>query len=238
MASLVQTLKRSPFARPLQPGFPDGARLLAQGPALRRLAAQARFAGRCLNAGSGEGLYCGFLEGFPELTEIMNADLREPVEILRRPDPRHRVAAASLTELPFADASFDCALCTEVIEHIPDHDAAVRELHRVLRPGAPLLLSVPQNPAPPDPNHARQGYDKPEMAALLGRNGFEVVAMADCLHGLTRWFMHYWRRPWFRLRNGCPYLPQFAVGGLAWLDAALKPGPPWDLAVLARRRAA
>lgn len=45
--------------------------------------------------------------------------------------------------LPFADASFDRVLCTEVLEHIPDDGATIREIVRVLRPGGTVAVSVP-----------------------------------------------------------------------------------------------
>jgi len=49
------------------------------------------------------------------------------------------------TELPFRDASFDAALCIAVLHHLPsdaDRLESLRELRRVLRRGAPLLVSV------------------------------------------------------------------------------------------------
>jgi 2-polyprenyl-3-methyl-5-hydroxy-6-metoxy-1,4-benzoquinol methylase len=44
--------------------------------------------------------------------------------------------------LPVDDGSFDLALCTQVLEHVPDPAAVVRELHRVLRPGGRALAST------------------------------------------------------------------------------------------------
>ena len=45
--------------------------------------------------------------------------------------------------LPFADNSFDLVVSCETIEHLPDVRAAVREMHRVTRPGGKLLLTTP-----------------------------------------------------------------------------------------------
>ncbi|ARF55197.1 class I SAM-dependent methyltransferase [Streptomyces gilvosporeus] len=45
--------------------------------------------------------------------------------------------------LPFATGSADAVLFSEVIEHLVDPDAAVDELHRILRPGGHLMLSTP-----------------------------------------------------------------------------------------------
>jgi SAM-dependent methyltransferase len=47
------------------------------------------------------------------------------------------------TTLPFADAEFDGALSTEVFQSVPDPAAMLRELARVLKPGAPLMLTYP-----------------------------------------------------------------------------------------------
>jgi SAM-dependent methyltransferase len=44
--------------------------------------------------------------------------------------------------LPYADASFDVVLCTQVLEHVPDPARAVQEMHRVLRPGGTVLAST------------------------------------------------------------------------------------------------
>jgi SAM-dependent methyltransferase len=46
-------------------------------------------------------------------------------------------------KIPIADQSIDVVLCTQVIEHIPDPQAVVQEIHRILRPGGSLILSVP-----------------------------------------------------------------------------------------------
>ncbi|HLA38995.1 MAG TPA: methyltransferase domain-containing protein [Candidatus Glassbacteria bacterium] len=45
--------------------------------------------------------------------------------------------------LDFPDGSFDCAILLEVLEHSEHPRGLVRELHRVLRPGGHLIVSVP-----------------------------------------------------------------------------------------------
>ncbi len=46
-------------------------------------------------------------------------------------------------QLPFPDATFDRIICSEVFEHIPDDEGAMRELARVLKPGGVLAATVP-----------------------------------------------------------------------------------------------
>ena len=46
--------------------------------------------------------------------------------------------------LPFADATFDRIVASEVLEHIPDDRAAMRELARVLRPGGTIAVTFPR----------------------------------------------------------------------------------------------
>jgi ubiquinone/menaquinone biosynthesis C-methylase UbiE len=45
--------------------------------------------------------------------------------------------------LPFANGSFDLIVSCETIEHLPDVHAAIREMHRVTRPGGKLFLTTP-----------------------------------------------------------------------------------------------
>ncbi len=56
-----------------------------------------------------------------------------------------RVQRGSALALPFADGTFRCALCLDVLEHLghAEQNVALGELHRVLEPGGLLLLSVP-----------------------------------------------------------------------------------------------
>jgi SAM-dependent methyltransferase len=60
----------------------------------------------------------------------------------------------SIDAIPVEDASFDVVLCLQVLEHVPDPAAAVRELRRVVRRGGRVLLSThgiyPFHPNPDD----------------------------------------------------------------------------------------
>jgi SAM-dependent methyltransferase len=54
-----------------------------------------------------------------------------------------RLARADAMALPFADGAFDRVFCTEVLEHVLEPEAVVREMRRVLAPGGVAVVSVP-----------------------------------------------------------------------------------------------
>jgi len=76
---------------------------------------------------------------------------------------------------PFHDASFDGVLCSQVFEHVFTPTEFLGEIHRVLRPGGVLLLTVPfvwdEHEQPYD--FAR--YSSFGIKAIMEKAGFEIV---------------------------------------------------------------
>jgi predicted dehydrogenase/SAM-dependent methyltransferase len=60
--------------------------------------------------------------------------------------PSAALFLASVTELPFADATLDGVVALNLLEHLPDDEAALAEIRRVLAPGARAVVVVPANP--------------------------------------------------------------------------------------------
>jgi len=59
-------------------------------------------------------------------------------------ETRFRPAVVGSADLlPFAEECFQGAICTEVLEHLPDPRRCLREIHRVLAPGGHLYLTAP-----------------------------------------------------------------------------------------------
>lgn len=55
-----------------------------------------------------------------------------------------KVVVGDALSLPYADETFDCVIASEILEHVPEDDAAVAELIRVLKVGGTLVVSVPR----------------------------------------------------------------------------------------------
>jgi ubiquinone/menaquinone biosynthesis C-methylase UbiE len=54
-----------------------------------------------------------------------------------------KLVQADLVHLPYPDQTFDLAVCLSVIEHMPDPDATLKEMARVLQPDGVLILGYP-----------------------------------------------------------------------------------------------
>jgi SAM-dependent methyltransferase len=100
---------------------------------------------RVLDVGAGQGTFSQRLErlGFAVTSVDPSA---AAVEVLRA-RVRGPVREAPIEALPFEDASFDAAVLGEVLEHVADDAAGLREIARVVRPGGTVAISVPRNPA-------------------------------------------------------------------------------------------
>ncbi len=102
------------------------------------------------------------------------------------------VQEANLTATHFPDDSFDCIICSHVLEHIPDDAAAFSEIFRILKPGGHALLLAPfaldglpteEDPTINDPeeqdrrfgqwDHVRI-YSRDDFLARMEKAGFET----------------------------------------------------------------
>jgi SAM-dependent methyltransferase len=85
---------------------------------------------------------------------------------------------AAVTALPWGEAAFDAVVSADVLYHVDDDAAALREFFRVLRPGGRLVLNVPayrwlwsyHDVAV----HSRRRYHRGEMVGKLQATGFAV----------------------------------------------------------------
>lgn len=90
----------------------------------------------------------------------------------------HTVAQATAGNLPFADGSFDLVTMLDVLEHIPDQDAALADVSRVIRPGGFLLVAVPAYKflwgAQDEVSQHQRRYTAPQLKGRVASAGFDV----------------------------------------------------------------
>jgi SAM-dependent methyltransferase len=95
---------------------------------------------RILDAGCGSGRNMVDLARYGTVTGV---ELSETSVELARARGCGEVIAGSVLEMPFPDDSFELAVSLDVIEHLDDDLAALRELRRTVAPGGALLITVP-----------------------------------------------------------------------------------------------
>jgi SAM-dependent methyltransferase len=89
-----------------------------------------------------------------------------------------RVKQGAAEHLPFADAAFDLVTGLDVVEHLDDDIAGLREMRRVLRPAGRVVLFVPAFMflwgVQDDISHHRRRYTLPELKQKLRDSGLKV----------------------------------------------------------------
>lgn len=161
---------------------------------------------------------------------------------------------ADLCALPFEN-EFDLAVCSDVLEHVPDDQAAFASLIRALKPGGYLIVTSPSVPQPKhlptvawrekrigfDPSeygHVREGYSLDALQAAFVAGGAEPVKL------------RYTYGPWgtlafdlfFSIGDSKPNPILFAglfplLKMFAWLDLHQDPGGGAAVLGIARKSA-
>ena len=137
-----------------------------------RLPARARI----LDAGCGSGRNMVELARHGTVTGI---ELSETSVSLARERDTGEVIEGSVLEMPFAADSFELAASLDVIEHLEDDLAALRELRRVVAPGGSLLITVPAYQwlwsGHDEINHHFRRYTRHSLLHVAQQAGWEPV---------------------------------------------------------------
>jgi SAM-dependent methyltransferase len=128
-----------------------------------------------LDAASGEGYGAAWLAH--SAASVIGLDLHRPtIDAARQ---RYRASnltfeVGSVTAMPFADASFDCVVSFETLEHLEGQEQMLAEIRRVLRPDGFVVISTPNRTEYTERRDFHNEFhvlelDKDEFYALLGK---------------------------------------------------------------------
>ena len=98
---------------------------------------------RILDFGTGTGTMLSLLRSYGD---VQGVDANEQAVAFCHARGEKEVRWLDSAELPFADGTFDLLTTLDVLEHIEDDRAALREVRRVLKPGGRMVATVPANP--------------------------------------------------------------------------------------------
>lgn len=93
-----------------------------------------------LDIGCGTGAMAKDLQQYGN---VIGCDLRHTALEYCRKRSLSELVQGDITNLPFQDHSFDLIVALDILEHVPDDAAALKELRRVLKPNGRLVVTVP-----------------------------------------------------------------------------------------------
>jgi SAM-dependent methyltransferase len=134
--------------------------------------------GRLLDAGCGNRPFAPWYQ--PLVSEAVGLDAA----------PAAGVVVGSVEAMPFEDVSFDTVLCTEVLEHVDDSEAAAAELFRVTAPGGHALVTAPFLYPVHEAPHDMRRFTHHGLRDLMERHGFEVLGV-EAAGGVGRLALHW-----------------------------------------------
>lgn len=149
---------------------------------LKAMEAQARGDLRILDVGGRRSNYTIGLKSRICISDIPPAGaLQSQLDLGATEETRRRVLGRrsnvddyiidDMTRTSLAPGSFDAIVAVEVLEHVDEDDAFVRNVASVLRPGGTFVMTTPNGDflPVPYPDHKRH-YKRAELARLLGRH--------------------------------------------------------------------
>jgi len=136
--------------------------------------------GRVLEVGCGTGHNLAMLGKFGELDA---SELDFAARTLSTKRLGREVKEAKLPDLSmFKRNEYDLVALLDVLEHVPDDLGSLRAIHRRLKPGGALLLTVPANPwmwsAHDAAHHHFRRYTKKQLKELFLRSGLEIELLS------------------------------------------------------------
>ncbi|MEM9005643.1 MAG: class I SAM-dependent methyltransferase [Cyanobacteria bacterium P01_F01_bin.86] len=151
---------------------------------------------KILDCGVGTGAFSlALLDSLDQPVHVAGLDISHPMLTHAQQNLEHRcptldLRGGDIRRLPFADASFDAVIFAHVLEHMADPIETLREMVRVLKPGAPLIGSVTRRGLGQVLMSLRwqnRGYAPNQLEAFLEMAGLEAVKSFNYGTGWSKW---------------------------------------------------
>ena len=141
-----------------------------------------------LDCGAGTGAFASEMQS--QCRVFASDDYEESLAILRNRLSKESVFAASCTNLPLPDNTFDFVTALDVLEHIEDDSRALSEMYRVTKPGGMVIITVPAlmslwSDWDVTLRHFRR-YDRKSLNILVDQYSFQTINLN---------YMNFWAFP-------------------------------------------
>jgi ubiquinone/menaquinone biosynthesis C-methylase UbiE len=192
--------------------------------------------GRLIDIGCGPKPYAKLLQ--PYVTEHVGVDHIGTLHSKAEVD-----LWGTAYDIPAPDASFDSALCTAVLEHLEEPEAALRECHRVLSAGGVAIYTVPFIWHLHEEPRDFYRFSKYGLRYLFEKVGFEIVEL-EALSGFWATFgtllaynIQRFNKGWVR-RTHVVDVPMVGIQAVAYVMDRLDKAEEWTwmYLVAARKR--
>lgn len=120
--------------------------------------------------------------------DISSKMLNTAHRLLSQAKIRYQICQSDVKALPFADESFDGVISAHMLEHLADPIQGLREMVRILRPGAPLVLVVTRSGLPGwliQWHWGNRCFKQQELLSLMGEAGLIQLQVVPCPLGLA-----------------------------------------------------
>ena len=170
--------------------------LLFESPAVYNRLSHLAPTSQILDCGIGTGAFSlALLESVRQPAHVSGVDISVPMlthaqRILENRCTTLDLRRGDVRSLPFADAFFDVVIFAHVLEHMADPLKTLREMVRVLKPGAPLIGSVTRKGLGQVLMSLRwqnRGYTSNQLDSVLRAAGLKAVRSFDYGNGWSKW---------------------------------------------------
>jgi SAM-dependent methyltransferase len=136
---------------------------------------------RILDAGCGTGQMLKHLE---QLGDPIGIDTSAQAIAFAQSRGAKSLVRGSIAAVPFPNATFDCVVALDVIEHVDDDQNILKALHNVTKPGGHLIVTVPAYQLlwseHDDINHHKRRYTAGQIRRVIEEAGFTVNRISYC----------------------------------------------------------